>query len=313
MSSTSLQDALPIIVVVLAGIITLFVLFGKPAPKKFFTEETKKEKKDLVLQERTQLTHDSVLLRFALPTPKTVLGLPVGMCFKIFCPNKTGTVKGEWNGRPDPEDDEDEIERKYTPTTSDDEVGYVDLVIKVYAPGVPMPFVDGGKASTYLDSLKVGDTMKVAGPLGMIEYKGKGLFTNGRKQLAKKAVGMIAGGSGITPMLQVIAAVLKDPNDSTTLSLIFGNKTEDDILVRDMLDGYQKAHPDRFKLWYTLDNPPANWKYGKGFVTEQMIKDHLPAAGPGTVTLNCGPPGMVKGNKMNLEKLGHEKGDVLFF
>ena len=51
-----------------------------------------------------QLTHDSVLLRFALPTPKTVLGLPVGMCFKIFCPNKTGTVKGEWNGRPDPED-----------------------------------------------------------------------------------------------------------------------------------------------------------------------------------------------------------------
>ena len=36
-----------------------------------------------------------------------------------------------------------------------------------------MPFVDGGKASTYLDSLKVGDTMKVAGPLGMIEYKGR--------------------------------------------------------------------------------------------------------------------------------------------
>ena len=40
---------------VLAGIITLFVLFGKPAPKKFFTEETKKEKKDLVLKERTQV------------------------------------------------------------------------------------------------------------------------------------------------------------------------------------------------------------------------------------------------------------------
>ena len=36
-----------------------------------------------------------------------------------------------------------------------------------------------------------------------IPVTGKGLFTNGRKQLAKKAVGMIAGGSGITPMLQV--------------------------------------------------------------------------------------------------------------
>jgi ferredoxin-NADP reductase len=44
--------------------------------------------------------------------------------------------------------------------------------------------------------------------------------------------GMIAGGTGITPMYQVAAAILKDPRDRTQLSLIFGNLTEDDILIK---------------------------------------------------------------------------------
>ena len=43
---------------------------------------------------------------------------------------------------------------------------------------------------------------------------------------------MIAGGSGITPMLQVIAAVLDDPDDDTELALLYANHTEGDILVR---------------------------------------------------------------------------------
>lgn len=37
---------------------------------------------------------------------------------------------------------------------------------------------------------------------------------------------MLAGGSGITPMYQVAFAILKDPFDRTTISLIFGNLTK---------------------------------------------------------------------------------------
>lgn len=44
--------------------------------------------------------------------------------------------------------------------------------------------------------------------------------------------GMIAGGTGITPMYQVAAAILKDPRDVTQLSLIFGNLSEEDILIK---------------------------------------------------------------------------------
>jgi NAD(P)H-flavin reductase len=61
---------------------------------------------------------------------------------------------------------------------------------------------------------------------------------------------MIAGGTGITPMYQVIQAVLKNSEDSTQLSLLYANVSPDDILLRDELDALAAAHPN-FKVWYT--------------------------------------------------------------
>jgi cytochrome-b5 reductase len=47
------------------------------------------------------------------------------------------------------------------------------------------------------------------------------------------------------------------------------------------------------------------WKYSSGFVNEDMIRDHLPAAGDETRILMCGPPPMIKYACLpNLEKLG---------
>jgi cytochrome-b5 reductase len=44
---------------------------------------------------------------------------------------------------------------------------------------------------------------------------------------------MIAGGTGITPMLQLIREMLQNPDESIELRLIFANQSEDDILLRD--------------------------------------------------------------------------------
>lgn len=45
------------------------------------------------------------------------------------------------------------------------------------------------------------------------------------------------------------------------MSLLFANQTEEDILVRDMLEAELLAHPDRLKIWYTVDRPPASgWR-----------------------------------------------------
>lgn len=47
---------------------------------------------------------------------------------------------------------------------------------------------------------------------------------------------MIAGGTGITPMYQVAKALLQDQEEYTTISLIYANVTEEDILLKEELD-----------------------------------------------------------------------------
>ncbi len=60
--------------------------------------------------------------------------------------------------------------------------------------------------------------------------------------------GMIAGGSGITPMYQVAQAILRDPHDFTKVFLIYANVSEDDILLRKEFDAWAQDHGKRFKV-----------------------------------------------------------------
>lgn len=53
-----------------------------------------------------------------------------------------------------------------------------------------------------------------------------------------------------------------------------------------------------------LDSPPENWTYGSGYVTADLMKEKLPAPGPDTKIMLCGPPGMVNASKKALTTLG---------
>ena len=213
-----------LLILIVVGVLVFLPSGGKA---KFL--KGAKERQQLEVGEKVFISHDTVRLRFVLPKATPVLGLPIGKHFKIYAP-MAKVVKpkkaGEWNGREDMEQERTEIERKYTPTTSDDEVGYVDLVIKVYKGGVVDRFPDGGKMSQYLGGLKPGDKVDVTGPVGTHTYLGNGKFKSGAKEHTCKKLGMMAGGTGLTPMLQVIAAVLKNPADPTQLYLIYANQTE---------------------------------------------------------------------------------------
>lgn len=232
----------------------------------------------------------------------------------MYCANPQGSVPGKWNGQDDPEANSKEIQRSYTPTSSDDDLGYVDFVIKIYKGGVIDRFPDGGKMSQYFGSLQVGDHIDLSGPFGLVEYKGKGLFTWKGKSFQSSKVGMIAGGTGISPMLQVIHAIFKDPHDTTQVSLLYANQTEEDILVRKELEQVAAKHPDRFHLWYTLDRPSDSWKYSSGFVNKDMIASHLPPPGDDTVVLLCGPPPMIKFACVpNLTDLGYNPASQITF
>ncbi|KAJ3044553.1 NADH-cytochrome b5 reductase [Rhizophlyctis rosea] len=243
------------------------------------------------------VNHNTKTFRFALPEGTTELGLPTASAVV------TKFVKGtKPDGKPDV------VIRPYTPLEdpADGYTGYFDLLIKKY-PNGPM--------STHIFSLKPGDKLDVKGPIPKWPYKANEF----------KKVGLIAGGTGITPNLQVIQRILSNPEDKTHIALVFANIAEEDILLKSYFDDLQKKHSDRFNVYYVLEKPPKGWTQGVGYVSEQIVKEQLPKPGEGKVFI-CGPNQMlaaISGTKTPdykqgevggiLKKLGYTENDVYKF
>ncbi|OCK79236.1 ferredoxin reductase-like protein [Lepidopterella palustris CBS 459.81] len=226
------------------------------------------------LKEKTILSHNTAIYRFKLPKPTDILGLPIGQHISL-----AATIDGQPK----------EVVRSYTPISSDLTPGYFDLLIKSYPTG---------NISKHVASLMVGQTMKVRGPKGAMVYTPNMV----------RHFGMIAGGTGITPMLQIIRAVIRGraKGDKTQIDLIFANVNPEDILLKEDLDGLA-AQDDKFRVYYVLNNPPEKWDGGVGFVTADMIKSKLPAPAKDVKILICGPPPMISAMKKATDSLGFEK------
>eukprot|EP01116_Phalansterium_solitarium_P020515 TRINITY_DN608_c0_g1_i1.p1 TRINITY_DN608_c0_g1~~TRINITY_DN608_c0_g1_i1.p1 ORF type:complete len:494 (+),score=81.24 TRINITY_DN608_c0_g1_i1:68-1549(+) len=204
------------------------------------------------------------------------------------------------------------VSRPYSPVRpvrTDEDDGTFDLVVKIYFAGESPAFPQGGKMSQHLESLKVGDKVLVKGPDGHVLYKGCGRFTIGGVTIATKRVALIAGGTGLTPMVQLIRSALSDKSDETKLSLLYSNRTVDDILMRNELDQMAAENPDRFTVWYTVSTDPEGkeWKFSVGHVDEELMHEHLfspPDAS--TIAFLCGPPAMIDLAAIpGMEKLGY--------
>ena len=150
-----------------------------------------------------------------------------------------------------------EVVRSYTPISSDENPGYLDLLIKNYPQG---------NISKHVSNLAIGDKLKIKGPKGAMVYT-PGMVRH---------FGMIAGGTGITPMLQIIRAIIRGRprnggSDTTQVDLIFANVNFEDILLKEDLDALAKED-DKFRVYYVLNNPPEKWDGGVGFCTPDIIK-----------------------------------------
>jgi cytochrome-b5 reductase len=77
---------------------------------------------------------------------------------------------------------------------------------------------------------KTGQVLNLYGPYGNLSYKSNGTFEIKKHDeiITKKInkIGMIAGGSGITPMFQLINKIVGNKRDKTGLSLIYANKNQ---------------------------------------------------------------------------------------
>uniref|UniRef100_A0A8C5LE68 NADH-cytochrome b5 reductase n=1 Tax=Jaculus jaculus TaxID=51337 RepID=A0A8C5LE68_JACJA len=269
--------------------------------KKDITLLDPEAKYPLVLIEKEHINHNTRRFRFGLPSLDHTLGLPIGNYVHLLA-----TINDEL------------VVRAYTPVSRDDDQGFVDLIIKIYFKNVHPKYPEGGKMTQYLENMNTGDTVLCRGPAGRLFYLEPGKLAIKAYPSSKSEeklvchLGMIAGGTGITPMLQLIRHIIKNPNDRTMMSLLFANQTEEDILLRKELEEIARTHVDQFNLWYTLDRPPIGWKYSSGFITADMIKEHLPPPEKSTLILVCGPPALIQSAAHpNLELLGYTK-DMIF-
>jgi len=128
------------VVAVAAGAAFLLLRSGKS--KGCLNPENFKKFK---LVEKKQISHNVAKFKFALPTPTSVLGLPIGQ--HISCRGQDAT--GE------------EVMKPYTPTTLDSDLGYFELVIKMYPQG---------RMSHHFREMKVGDYLSVKGPKVIIMF-----------------------------------------------------------------------------------------------------------------------------------------------
>lgn len=265
------------------------------------------EFREFKLTKKVCISHDTREFTFALQNSYTKLGLPIGQHITLRFTDKDGKKH----------------QRSYTPITGDETRGEVTFVIKVYKAGVHPKFPSGGKLSQHLDSLEIGETIEMKGPKGHLTYTGNGAFSV--KQMRKpiqnrkaKHFGLIAGGTGITPILQLARTVFNENKDSPiTMSVLYANQTEEDILCRKELEQLKKDYPNRFKLHYTLDrSPETGWKYSTGFINKEMLEKCMPkpAADGSTQILICGPPPMIKFACLpNLEAMGFKEDDYFVY
>jgi len=219
------------------------------------------------LQHVEQLTTDTARFRFELPSSEHVLGLPTASHIVAV--------------------DNAMVYREYTPTTLDQfDKGYFDLIVKHY---------QGGTISGAIHRLVPGDTMDFRGPITTLNYTPN----------EATCLGMIAGGTGITPMYQIIRTVLHNPADKTQLRLLYASRSAADILLKVELDSLAEAYPEQLQVQYIVGSPTAGLdepsvgannsnRVSTGRVDAQTIKEFmLPPDSRRSAMLVCGPPGMM--------------------
>ena len=249
----------------------------------------------LKLDSLEHLSHDVTVYRFALQNKLDEFSLPIGKHIVLSFEEMDGH----------------HISRAYTPVSPCGDTGFVDFLIKHYP---------NGKMSSHLRELHPGhSTIQMKGPKGKLSYEGNGRFRirrKGKEDTVKLShIGMIAGGSGITPMFQIIQAVARNPQDELKISLLFANKSEEDMILKHPLNYFAQLRPNQIKITYTLDNPiSSEWKGEKGFITADMIKRGLPPPSASSMIFLCGPPPMIKLACLpNLKKLGYTSESIFKF
>ena len=152
----------------------------------------------------------------------------------------------------------------------------------------------GGLVSGYMnDRLKVGDEVVVKA-----RWQAR---ADGRAR-ARHLV-LIAGGSGVTPMISMARTLLASEPD-TSISLIYCNRCLDDVMFLQDLNELVDSNHDRFRVFHVLKENAEGWSACAGRLNVDILRDILNGLPAVDEYLVCGTPEMMTGVCGYLAELG---------
>ncbi|RZS96818.1 ferredoxin--NADP reductase [Cecembia calidifontis] len=167
-------------------------------------------------------------------------------------------------------------------------------------PGITVKRVRGGLVSNYLnDQLRPGKTIEIMKPMGH--------FTTDYHSQNQRHFVMIAGGSGITPIMGITKSVLiNEPQSKVTL--IYCSRSENEIIFKKALEDLESKYEGRLMVIHNLSQPSDSWTGLKGRLDSQKIKDILSSISyPELKQVEyflCGPEGIMETAESTLLGMG---------
>ena len=220
------------------------------------------------------LTSDSVAITFDVPPEQAER-------FR-FAPGQHLTLRRVLDG--------EDLRRTYSVCTSS-AAGPLRVAVKK---------LDGGAFSTWAaTALRPGDALEVLPPAGRF-----GPVLDPR---ARRTVGLVAAGSGITPVLSIAASVLDVEPDSDVV-LVYGNRTQNDVMFLEELSDLKDRFPDRLQVLHVLSREEQESELLSGRIDRDRLMrlaqvGLLPVEDADSWYL-CGPFGMVIEGRQALLDLG---------
>ncbi|ESL12146.1 hypothetical protein TRSC58_00092 [Trypanosoma rangeli SC58] len=222
----------------------------------------------------------SRVLRFNLPGALQRSGLHLGQFIAI---------RGEWDGQ--------KLIGYYSPITLPDDLGVIGILARS----------DKGMLREWISALQPGDAVEMKGCGGLViqrRFSERYLYF-GNYQLRKLC--LIAGGTGVAPMLQIIRAALKKPFIDTieSVRLIYAAEDVSELTYREVLKQHQRLSNGKFRTTFVLNRPPSMWTDGVGFVDKTVLTSCVQPPADDLLVAICGPPVMQRIVKACLKGLGY--------
>jgi flavocytochrome c len=227
----------------------------------------------------------SRVILFSLPGALQTSGLEIGQYV---------AVRGEWDGQV--------LQGFYSPITDPNDIGVIGILARV----------DKGHMKEWLSALCPGDAVQMRSCGGLTIKQVPGLRQLQFHGSSIRQFGLIAGGSGIAPMIQILRAALKPPYAESIQSVRVVYAAEDlsEVTYRNVLDEYKERFGEKFDYRLVLNTPPSGWVHGVGYIDRPMLATGIPPPSKDLLICVCGPPAMQSAVRAMLLELGHHPSRV---